>query len=851
MPRNARAVPPLAVLSAMTSTARSAVVTAALLAAFLFVPTSHAASFQVDTSSTLTTSLLSYYQEEDGDDAHGTYDTTAVNGPLTYNTGKINNAVDLNGSNQAQKVTSDPFNFDYTQPFSMSWWFKMDATNVYYFLFNKKDSSPGAGWAFTYYGPSAIWEFYMRNPSQEMYRDMTLSSPNTNWHHGLFTYDGSGNPSGVHFYIDNSELSGSNTGSVSSSTTGGSVDFHIGSNLNDGVPHANFFNGHLDEVGIWTKVLSSQERSDLYNSGNGNPFTPSSFYAQIKSTDTLSLRQDADTSAAILKTLPGDWVVYVSSTMSATGTPIVNDGYRWFNVADKTDSVNGWMAATSTTDTFLSYVTSTSQSTFENMASIILSASSTRAEKIVEAVNHYWDNVASTDSLYYTGFPYLFSPTSSVSSTWKFPKELFYAIASQESGGGGSNSFNNQIVTFDYGHGITQLTPYQVWSHEPTSTGGWIDNTENVPTYGSHITIAPCAMIATTTYINCYTEGGTGSGNAKPYKDYGYSNVSTTYKFYTNTSQSVYANIKDGLTVLKNKYNHTASSTATVSSTVFQSYEREWLRATWGYNGIDLESDYLSDVATKMDMFSDYYSSTGTRMVATSSFTVDLASKLRIADDYKEEVVVFSPVELSIIDSLGRVTGVMNEEIKEEIPDSVYNPQRKAIAVFFSNDAYTYNVKGVGNGTYGLLIDHPVVGSKINIYAPAVPIKVGEVHTYAIDWGMVARGGNGVAVSIDNDGDGIVDSEVSTDKLLTDLTLFTAPTPIEASIFLQREDAQRACFDGVDNDNDGAIDLADFDCRSFMPPTPPVYVSPPVIVVSSSTSIVVSSSTNSTQTVNE
>ena len=577
---------------------------------------------------------------------------------------------------------------------------------------------------------------------------------------------------------------------------------------------------------------------------------PTSYYAQIKNTDTRNLRQDPNTSSSILKTLPGDWTVYVSSTVSATGTTVISNGYKWFNVVDKTDGVNGWMTASSSDGTvYLSNVTSTSQSDFEAKASSTLSSSSTRAEKIVDAVNWYWDHVSSTDSLYNTGFSYLFSATSSASSTWIFPKELFFAMASRESGSS-SNAFNNEIVSKDYGHGIMQLTPYQVFAHEPTSTGDWINNTEDVPTPGSHIAIPPCAMIATTTYINCYMSGGTGNNSPKPYKDYGYSNGSTTYEFYANTTQSIYANIKDGLNVLKNKYTHTASSTATASSTVFQPYEREWLRATWGYNGLDLGSTYLSDVAKQLDSLHDYFSSTGTKMVATSSFTVDLANKLRIADAYKEEVVVFSPVELSITDSQGRTTGMVDGKVEEDISDSAYNPQRKAVAVFFSNDAYAYNIKGIGNGTYGFLIDHPQNGSKTTIYGPAIPIRVGEVHTYTVDWNALAKGENGVTVKIDSDGNGTIDKTVQTDGSFTGLTLFAAPVPTEGeAVAPPAENTQALCSDGIDNDQDGATDLADLDCKAFIPvpPPPPVYVPP--VTVATSTPNNSSSTTNMSSTI--
>ena len=45
----------------------------------------------------------------------------------------------------------------------------------------------------------------------------------------------------------------------------------------DGTPNDAFWPGGIDELGIWSKVLSQTEVSDLYNSGNGNTFTPSDF----------------------------------------------------------------------------------------------------------------------------------------------------------------------------------------------------------------------------------------------------------------------------------------------------------------------------------------------------------------------------------------------------------------------------------------------------------------------------------------------------------------------------------------------------------------------------------------------
>jgi hypothetical protein len=88
------------------------------------------------------------------------------------------------------------------------------------------------------------------------------------------------------------------------------------------------------------------------------------------------------------------------------------------------------------------------------------------------------------------------------------------------------------------------------------------------------------------------------------------------FKFYANTTQSIYANIKDGLAVLNNVYVPlcaTNSSATTTDGVMFQCYEREWILDAWNYNGDG--SGYLDAIADKLNSFSDYISPTGTQMV--------------------------------------------------------------------------------------------------------------------------------------------------------------------------------------------------------------------------------------------
>jgi hypothetical protein len=423
---------------------------------------------------------------------------------------------------------------------TISFWIKTtDSATSQNFIGNRNDNST---WWRIFTKDSDQFYFEMGNNYPSNYKLSTSDSityANGVWHHVAVVTNGSS----IQWYFDGSAAGSDTWSPFNTDNTNGEI--HFGVSNHGG--YLDWYNGSLDDIVIFNRPLSADDIALLYSG---------SFYAQINTTGSLSLREHPNTSSAILKTLPGDWVVYVTSTVSATGTLVIADGYKWFNVLDKTDGVTGWMAASSSgSSVYLSYTTSTSQAALLTKAATAITTRPTRAEKIVEAVNWYYDHINSTDSLYYTGFSYLFSATTSVSSTWMFPKELFFAMASAEDGGA-VNLFNNEEISFDYGHGIMQLTPTGLWSHEPNSSGNWINNAENVPAYGSHINIPPCEMIATTTYTRCYTFAATrNSTGTKEYKDYGYSNSSTTYKFYTNTHQSIFANIKDGLTVLKNKYN--------------------------------------------------------------------------------------------------------------------------------------------------------------------------------------------------------------------------------------------------------------------------------------------------------
>lgn len=106
-------------------------------------------------------------------------------------------------------------------------------------------------------------------------------SPNTihdgNWHHVACTYNGGvANATNIKIYIDG----------IDSEATGGSGFAQNTTNSNYGigylrVSNSAYFSGMIDEVGVWSRALSSTEVAYLYNSGIGNqyPFNDSGFLA--------------------------------------------------------------------------------------------------------------------------------------------------------------------------------------------------------------------------------------------------------------------------------------------------------------------------------------------------------------------------------------------------------------------------------------------------------------------------------------------------------------------------------------------------------------------------------------------
>jgi PGF-pre-PGF domain-containing protein len=129
-----------------------------------------------------------------------------------------------------------------------------------------------------------------------------------------------------------------------------------------------------------------------------------------------------------------------------------------------------------------------------------------------------------------------------------------------------------------------------------------------------------------------------------------------------------------------------------------------------------------------------------------------------------DTVKLKSPGELRVYDSQGRVTGLVNGEVKNNIPKAVYDVNNEEVLIYYSTDSYIYEVEGTDEGVYGLEVTSLENGTVRKLTVSNIHTSEGAVHHYTIDWdALLSSGGDGgmVTMRIDSDGDGEFERELN------------------------------------------------------------------------------------------
>jgi len=240
--------------------------------------------------------LIAYYRfEGDGADLSGStnvHDGSVRGEPTFFPAGRVGRGLrlnDLSDPHQSIEVSAhSDLDFGASQDFSVSLW----ARHVGAFddnsaiggsgsdpaMFSNKDWSSGSskGW-FIGGQPDGSWKWNIADGSDRA--DFTLSSRDDSgdgdWHHVVVTHDRDGKAT---FYFDGSSIGSTSLASI------GDIDSGLPTGIGCDGNSAYWFNGDIDEVAVWRRVLTPEEAGEVYTRG----------YTGVTITGTNALDSDRD-----------------------------------------------------------------------------------------------------------------------------------------------------------------------------------------------------------------------------------------------------------------------------------------------------------------------------------------------------------------------------------------------------------------------------------------------------------------------------------------------------------------------------------------------------------------------------
>lgn len=189
---------------------------------------------------------------------------TTINNPL-WVTGKLNNCLQFNGTNQYINC-GDIAGFDKTNIFSVEAWIKTTKTSSQCIVSKMMWASPYTGWRVFTANNRVYFDLYGGGGGGLLEVYASVSIFDDSFHHVIVTYDGSNTPSGVKIYIDSISQTLVTTYNNLTVSILNSVPCAIGCRDSNGGER---FQGLIDEVAIYTKVLSQADVDFRYNSGSG------------------------------------------------------------------------------------------------------------------------------------------------------------------------------------------------------------------------------------------------------------------------------------------------------------------------------------------------------------------------------------------------------------------------------------------------------------------------------------------------------------------------------------------------------------------------------------------------------
>lgn len=244
-------------------------------------------------------------------DSHGTNHLTDVN-TVTQIAGKVGNAAQFTAGNSENLTVADNASFAFTTAFSLCFWIRMPTLATNHCFAGKWTFQTDGGWAIQS-GNTASTSItaYIATSAADASTGCRMGYNNVlvadTWHHVAMVYDGTltGNANRLKVYVDGvSKAQTVVLGAVPASLQSDGAALNFG---RWGGALTRYLTGYMDEVGLWSRALTSAEVTFLHNSGNGVTYEG----LIPPATGTMAVTEAADTAA-----LAGD--VLVEGDLAAT-----------------------------------------------------------------------------------------------------------------------------------------------------------------------------------------------------------------------------------------------------------------------------------------------------------------------------------------------------------------------------------------------------------------------------------------------------------------------------------------------------------------------------------------------------
>lgn len=217
---------------------------------------------------TLLDSLRAYWRMDEGSgnivDVHNSILDTAKGDGLTYSqAGIVGTSINFAGSDD-YFTAADNADLQIAGDMSISMWIDADALDVNDRLIQKRDAG-GTNYDFYFADPSSRLRFFDGIAASSS--DGTTTITTGGWVHVVITIAGDSTVNGSTFYISSVD-NGNGTFKITKDDAPLYIAIHYDASSD--------YAGNIDEIGIWSRKLTSTEVKDLYNDGRGlaYPLTP-------------------------------------------------------------------------------------------------------------------------------------------------------------------------------------------------------------------------------------------------------------------------------------------------------------------------------------------------------------------------------------------------------------------------------------------------------------------------------------------------------------------------------------------------------------------------------------------------